>query len=125
MFSGKVHDHGPGLILLRNFNCFEIHGINGTLAGSSRGKASRMPVAGVIEYPKKNRIQRTRPPMPTPRCRSSDAGAFHFLSDLVFPQIHVDQPQLGSVSNQFHGAVKIEFFHDIGPMVFHGLGADA
>lgn len=43
---------------------------------------------------------------------------------IVFPEVEVDDPQLGRAADQFHGAVDAQLVHDAGPVVFDGLGAD-
>jgi hypothetical protein len=43
---------------------------------------------------------------------------------IVFPEVEVDDPQLGRIADQFHGAVDAQLVHDAGPVVFDVLGAD-
>jgi hypothetical protein len=40
------------------------------------------------------------------------------------PQIHVDQAEFGGIADQLDGAVQFQFIHDVGTVIFHGLGAD-
>ena len=40
------------------------------------------------------------------------------------PGIQVDEAEPGCIADEFHSALQAELLHQIGPMVFHGLGAD-
>jgi len=42
---------------------------------------------------------------------------------LFFPEIYIDETELCGITNQFDGAVKVKLVHDIGAVVFNGLGA--
>jgi hypothetical protein len=52
------------------------------------------------------------------------AGILGDRRGIVFPEVEVDDPQLGRGADQFHGAVDAQLVHDAGPVVFDGLGAD-
>jgi len=43
----------------------------------------------------------------------------------LFPQIDIDESQLGCVTHEIHGAVQIEFFHDVGAVILDSFNTDA
>jgi hypothetical protein len=46
------------------------------------------------------------------------AGILGDRGGIVFPEVEVDDPQLGRLADQFHGAVDAQLAHDAGPVVF-------
>ena len=69
---------------------------------------------------------RPRSPLPAPRTPHLAAHTPQpaTRNPLVSPQFHIDQAEFGGVADQFQGAVKIQFVHDVGPVIFDGLGTD-
>jgi len=43
---------------------------------------------------------------------------------LFFPEVNVNQAELCSIADQFNGIVETELVHNVGTVVFNGLGAD-
>jgi hypothetical protein len=54
--------------------------------------------------------------------RNAEIGLFTKPS--IFPEINVDNADLGGVADQLQGAVDAQFPHDAGAVVFDGFGAD-
>ena len=44
---------------------------------------------------------------------------------LFLPQVYVDQTETGGVAHELHGAVDVQFAHDVGPVIFYCFDADA
>jgi hypothetical protein len=42
-----------------------------------------------------------------------------------FPQIGIDQTDLGRIADQVNGGLQVQLVHDVGPVVLHRFGADA
>ena len=43
---------------------------------------------------------------------------------LFFPEINVDEAEFDGITDQINGAVKFQFAHNAGAVVFNGFGAD-